>query len=100
MRLLDDAPMDPDVAAALDAIDSTLAGEPVDPKYAELAELALLLADERPLVDPVFAHALDQRVDGRFGGTAREGKRPSRRSTWSGSDGAESFPPRRDGCRE
>ena len=31
MRLLDDAPMDPEVAAALDAIDSTLAGEPVDP---------------------------------------------------------------------
>jgi hypothetical protein len=76
--------MDPDVAAALDAIDSTLAGEPVDPKYAELAELALLLADERPPVDPVFAHALDERVDGRFGGVARVGERPSRRSTWSG----------------
>jgi hypothetical protein len=84
MRLLDDAPMDPDVAAALDAIDSTLAGEPVDPMYAELAELALLLADERPSVDPVFAHALDERVQGRFGGAAREGERPSRRSAWSG----------------
>ncbi|HEX4671468.1 MAG TPA: DUF4349 domain-containing protein [Solirubrobacteraceae bacterium] len=84
MRLLDDAPMDPDVAAALDAIDATLAGEPVDPMYAELAELALLLADERPPVDPVFAHALDERVQGRFGGAAREGERPSRRSAWSG----------------
>jgi hypothetical protein len=52
--------------------------------YAELAELALLLADERPPVDPVFADALDERVQGRFGGAAREGERPSRRSAWSG----------------
>ena len=84
MRLLDDAPMDPEVAAALDAIDSTLAGEAVDPQYAELAELALLLADDRPAVDPGFAHTLDERVAGQFGGAAREAERPSRRSTWSG----------------
>ena len=80
MRLLDDTPMDPEVAAALDAIDSTLAGEAVDPQYAELAELALLLADDRPAVDPVFAHNLDDRVSGRFGGAAREAERPPRRS--------------------
>src|SRR5437868_469282 len=73
MRLLDDTPMDPDVAAALDAIDSTLAGEPVDPRYAELAELALLLADERPAVDAVFAHTLDERVAGRFDQPVRKG---------------------------
>ncbi|HET7051262.1 MAG TPA: DUF4349 domain-containing protein [Solirubrobacteraceae bacterium] len=84
MRLLDDTPMDPEVAAALDAIDSTLAGEPVDPRYAELAELALLLADDRPRVDPVFVHNLDERVSGGFGGAAREAERPSRRSGWSG----------------
>ena len=83
MRLLDDTPMDPEVAAALDAIDSTLAGEAVDPQYAELAELALLLADDRPAVDPVFAHNLDDRVSGRFGGAAREAERPPRRSWWS-----------------
>ena len=83
MRLLDDTPMDPEVAAALDAIDSTLAGEAVDPQYAELAELALLLADDRPRVDPVFAHTLDERVSGRFGGAAREAERPSGRSSWS-----------------
>ncbi|MGZ4183133.1 MAG: DUF4349 domain-containing protein [Solirubrobacteraceae bacterium] len=76
--------MDPDVAAALDAIDSTLAGEPVDPEYAEFAELALLLADERPDVDPVFAHTLDERVAGRFGEAARKAERSSRRSGWSG----------------
>ena len=84
MRLIDDAPMDPEVAAALDAIDSTLAGEAVDPQYAELAELALLLADDRPGVDPVFAHNLDDRVSGRFGEAAREAERSSRRSGWSG----------------
>ena len=84
MRLLDDTPMDPEVAAALDAIDSTLAGEAVDPQYAELAELALLLADDRPAVDRVFAHNLDDRVSGRFGGAAREAERPPRRSWWSG----------------
>jgi hypothetical protein len=84
MRLLDDAPMDPDVAAALDAIDSTLAGEPVDPKYAELAELALLLADDRPGVDPVFAHTLDERVAGRFGDDARKAERSGRGTGWSG----------------
>src|SRR5690349_21320977 len=83
MRLLDDAPMDPEVAAALDAIDATLAGEAVDPQYAELAELALLLADDRPATDPVFAHNLDARVAGRFGGAAREAERPPRRSSWS-----------------
>jgi hypothetical protein len=84
MRLLDDAPMDPEVAAALDAIDATLAGEPVDPAYAELAELALLLADDRPGVDPVFAHTLDQRVAGRFGGAARKSDGSSGRSRWTG----------------
>jgi hypothetical protein len=84
MRLLDDAPMDPDVAAALDAIDSTLAGEPVDPRYAELAELALLLADDRPDVDPVFAQNLDERVSARFAVAAPEAAGPSRRSGWSG----------------
>lgn len=84
MRLLDDAPMDPDVAAALDAIDSTLAGEPVDPEYAELAELALLLADERPAADPVFAHTLDERVAGRFGEAARSSSRAGWSGWWAG----------------
>ena len=83
MRLLDDAPMDPDVAAALDAIDSTLAGEPVDPQYAELAELALLLADDRPNVDPVFARSLDERVSTRFGGATDKADRSPQRSRWS-----------------
>lgn len=67
MRLLDhDEPIDPEVAASLDAIDATLAGEPVDPEYAELAEIALLLTAERPEVPPTFAHRMDERVARRF----------------------------------
>src|SRR5512142_1775652 len=68
MRRLDDTPIDPEIAAALDAIDATLAGEPVDPRYAELAELALLVAAERPVVEPGFAAELDAQVARRFAG--------------------------------
>jgi hypothetical protein len=68
MPRLDDYPIDPEIAAALDAIDATLAGEPVDPEHAELAELALLLASERPEIDAGFARSLDERVQRRFAG--------------------------------
>jgi hypothetical protein len=57
---------DPEVVAALEAIDATLAGQAVDPRHAELAELALLLADERPAIDPAFATVLDEGVQRRF----------------------------------
>jgi hypothetical protein len=69
--------MDPDVVAQLDAVDATLAGEPVDPRHAELAELALLLAAARPAVDPEFARELDARVARRFapgGGGSRRSR--------------------------
>ena len=66
MRLLDQDPIDPEIAAALDAIDGTLAGEPVDAEYAELAEIALLLASDRPPVPPGFASSMDERVGRRF----------------------------------
>lgn len=66
MRRIDDTPLDPEIATQLDAIDATLAGEPVDPQYAELAELALLLAADRPAIRPAFAHSLDQSVARRF----------------------------------
>src|SRR6267154_1294667 len=58
MRGLDETPLDPEMLAALDVIDATLAGEAVDPEHAELAELALLLADQRPQVEPGFAVVL------------------------------------------
>ncbi len=59
--------IDPEVASQLDAIDATLAGEAVDPRHADLAELALLLAATRPELDEAFASELDRRVAGRFG---------------------------------
>jgi hypothetical protein len=70
---------DPEVVATLEAIDATLAGEPVDPRHADMAELAVLLADERPRVDPAFAILLDEGVQRRFE-SARQGKRP--KVTW------------------
>jgi hypothetical protein len=67
MRLLDhDEPIDPEVAASLDAIDAVLAGEPVGAEYAELAEIALLLTAERPQPPPSFAERMDERVERRF----------------------------------
>ncbi len=66
MRLLDQDPIDPDIAATLDAIDATLAGEPVDARYAELAEIALLLASDRPQLPAEFARSMDERVGRRF----------------------------------
>ena len=67
MRLLDhDEPIDPEIAATLDAIDAVLAGEPVDAEYAEMAEVALLLSAEKPQVPPSFAHSMDTRVARRF----------------------------------
>jgi hypothetical protein len=79
MRRLDGAPLDPVIATSLEAIDATLAGDPVDPAHAELAELALLLAADRPQPTSIFVSALDERVRQRFvvpkAQTARERKR-------------------------
>jgi Domain of unknown function (DUF4349) len=66
MRLSEDHPLDPDVLAELEAIDATLRGEPVDPEYAELAELALLLADQREPMPAESARLLDAAVGRRF----------------------------------
>ncbi len=66
MRRLDETPIDPEVEAALDAIDATLAGQAVDPRHADLAELALLLAAERPVMDEAFARSFDEKVQARF----------------------------------
>src|SRR5271156_2260096 len=64
MRTAD--PLEPEVEAALEAIDATLAGDPVDPGDAELAELALILRADRPAVSESFAVAMDARVRDRF----------------------------------
>jgi hypothetical protein len=76
---------DPEVVATLDAIDATLAGEAVDPRHAEIAELALLLADERPRVDPAFATVLDEGVQRRFERPSRAARRRFAWSVWAPS---------------
>jgi uncharacterized protein DUF4349 len=57
-------PLEPEMAAALAAIDATLDGDPVDPEHAELAELALILRAERPVSSTSVAGAIDERVAG------------------------------------
>ncbi len=66
MRGPDSDPLTPEIAGALMAVDATLAGEPADPEYAELAELALLLQRERPRTSDAFTARLDERVERRF----------------------------------
>ena len=48
-------PFDDNETIALEVIDATLAGEAVEPEYAELAELTLILAGQRPLPSAEFA---------------------------------------------
>jgi Domain of unknown function (DUF4349) len=59
-------PIDSHVAEAIDAIDATLAGEPVDGRHADLAEVALLLSGDRPQAPEAFARSMDERVARRF----------------------------------
>ncbi len=55
-------PLPEETRLELAAIDAALAGDAVDPQYAELAELALLLADAKPELSPGGAAALDLRM--------------------------------------
>jgi Domain of unknown function (DUF4349) len=57
-----DETLTPETIRELAAIDAALAGEPVDPDLADLAELTALLREERQEPDPTFARALDDRV--------------------------------------
>lgn len=92
MRLSEEMPIDPDVLAELEAIDATLRGEAVDPAHADLAELALLLADQRAALPADAAQSLDAAVARRFepagaaanppGGGASTSQRP-RNARWA-----------------
>jgi hypothetical protein len=53
-------------AAELEAVDAALADRPVDPRHAELAELALLLRDDRPQPTATWAAKLDRKVEQGF----------------------------------
>jgi Domain of unknown function (DUF4349) len=57
-----DETMSPETIRELAALDAALAGEPVEPDLADLAELTSLLREERPEPDPTFTRALDDRV--------------------------------------
>jgi Domain of unknown function (DUF4349) len=80
MRTSDEGAMPSEVAAALLAVDATLAGDPVDPEYAELAELALILDADRPVPAEPFTSALDERVERRFARPARPARSGARRT--------------------
>jgi Domain of unknown function (DUF4349) len=64
---------------ALEVIDATLAGEAVEPEYADLAELTLILAGQRPVPSTEFAAALDSRVTRRFAQPVSDPARRARR---------------------
>jgi Domain of unknown function (DUF4349) len=50
----------------LEAVDAALAGRYVAPEHAELADLALLLRDDKPQPTPAWATHLDRRVEAGF----------------------------------
>jgi hypothetical protein len=80
-------PYDPEVEAALAAIEATLAGEPVDPDQAELAELSLILRAQRPEPTPATAVSLDERVQARIAPRERP-RRPRWHWQWLGAPAA------------
>lgn len=86
MRQFDEEPQ-----RALAVIDETLAGEAVAPEDAELAELTLILAGQRPEPSAAFTAVLDQRVARRFAAPAAGGARApmgKRRRSWLYAPGA------------
>jgi hypothetical protein len=74
--------MDPDAELSLAVIDATLAGEAVEPEHAELAELTLILAGQRPLPSASFAADLDERVTRRFAPRTAPGVSARRARRW------------------
>jgi Domain of unknown function (DUF4349) len=75
MRRVDDGLLEPEIAEALQAIDATLAGDAVDPRFADVAELSLLLAADRPAAGTGFTRSLDGRLAARFRSTVSGGAR-------------------------
>jgi Domain of unknown function (DUF4349) len=59
----------------LEAVDAALAGRYVAPEHAELAELALLLRDDKPEPAATWATHLDRRVEAGFPARPRERRR-------------------------
>jgi hypothetical protein len=81
-------PLEPEVVAALEAIDAALHDEPVDPELADLAELSLILRDDRPEPRPAFVNRLDHQANTRFavpGVAPRRRRNPIPRAAWTGA---------------
>jgi Domain of unknown function (DUF4349) len=74
--------LDPDAELSLAVIDATLAGEAVEPEHAELAELTLILAGQRPLPSASFAGDLDERVARRFAPRPSSSSGGRKRRAW------------------
>ncbi len=94
MRMRDPGkPLDPRIAADLATVDRSLSGLPVEGGDADLAELALLLRDERPASEPRWAAQLDERAAAGFprggGGHGPQGPkgRRGRGLSWLGGGG-------------
>ena len=93
MPRFDDTSPDPGVEAALAVIDATLAGDAVEPEHAELAELTLILAGERPAPSEEWARRArraGRRRDSRGGDPMPTGGtgRGRRRRRWLYAPGA------------
>ena len=107
MRMRDPGkPLDPRIAADLATVDRSLSGLPVEGGDADLAELALLLRDERPASEPRWAAELDERAAAGFprggGGRGPQGPkgRRGRGLSWLGGGGwMVPAGARRDACR-
>jgi HAMP domain-containing protein len=76
--------MDPRVERDLETVDRALAGHSVDLGSGDLAELALLLRDERPEPEPRWAAELDERAAAGF---PRGGGSGRRKSSWFSGGG-------------
>lgn len=83
MRPASDDPQGAEIVATLEAVDAALAGEPVGPDHAEVAELVLLAAAERCKPSDDFARSLDRRVEDRFGAASKAAAKATRpRNRW------------------
>jgi hypothetical protein len=76
MKMRRDEPMSAEAERELEALDRALAGDDVEPEFADLAALATELRAERPLPDRDWGLGLDAQAESGFG---RAGKPPWRR---------------------
>jgi hypothetical protein len=78
MKLRRGDSLHPDVERTLDALDAALAGELVEPEFAELRDLALALQAERPVPPEQFTRGLDAQAAEGFPRPPRRARAPRR----------------------